>query len=163
MRTITRQQAIDLLRPRLAEQVDDKHCICEVAARTGILCHGLAQWSYADLKRRFWWLTLRHPELPRAEFEALANAWVIERQRRFGAELCCDAQTIERDICKGWDEFDDPSLARFVGELCGEKVSVVRAGPARRIRPARSSGPAGDARPDAARPFGEMSAGEMAG
>ncbi len=130
MKTITREQAIDLLRPRLAEQVDDKHCLCEVAARTGTLCHGFARWSYADLKRRFWWLSLRHPELPRAEFEALANAWLVERKRRFGAELCCDTQLLERDLCKGWDEFEDAALERLMDELCGQQVKVVRAGSA---------------------------------
>jgi hypothetical protein len=132
MRTLTRQQAIDLIRPRLAARVDDEHCICAVAARQGILCHGLAQWSFEDLKRRFWWLALRHPNLPRAEFEALANEWLVERQRRFGNELSCDVQTLERDICKGWDEFDDTTLGRLVGELCGESVNVVHGAPARR-------------------------------
>ena len=135
MKTVTREHAIDLLRERLLPEVDDRHCLCEVAARKGVLCHGFARWSRADLERRFWWLSLREPDMPRAELERLANLWLLERQRRFGAELCCDTQRGRNDFCRGWDEFDEATLARFVAQLCHESVRVAPGERPRRQEP----------------------------
>ena len=52
---ISRRQAVDLLRDRLAELVDDDHCLCDVASRHGVFCRGFSQWSLDELKRRYGW------------------------------------------------------------------------------------------------------------
>ena len=39
--------------------------------------------------------------------------------------MSCDAQTIERDTCRGWDTFDDDAVARFYHELLGVQVEIV--------------------------------------
>ena len=125
MKTLTRHAAIDALRSRLLELVDEDHSACEVAARHGIYCHGFAQWSFDELKRRYWWLSDRRPHVTREELERLANIWQCARQQVMGTEMSCDTQTTEHDTCKGWDEWDEATLGRFVHELCGEEVKVL--------------------------------------
>jgi len=124
MPSITRDQAIEKLRSRLTEVTDDNHSICHIAGHAGIFCHGLSQWSFEELKRRYWWLAESRPNVTREELERLANAWQVGRQQVLGTKLACDTQTIEHDTCRGWDEFDDATLARFVKELCGDIVVV---------------------------------------
>jgi hypothetical protein len=130
MTTITREQAIDKLRRRLSEASDENHSVCQVAGHAGIFCHGFSQWSFDELKRRYWWLAERRPNVTREELERLANAWQVARQEVFGTKLACDTQSIEHDTCTGWDEFDDATLARFVKELCGDVVEVRSGSPA---------------------------------
>lgn len=125
MKTLTRQQAIDALRSRLLEITDEDHCACEVAARYGIYCHGFSQWSFDELKRRYWWLADRRPHVTREELERLANIWQVARQQVMGTQIACDTQTTEHDTCKGWDEWDVATLGRYVQELCGEPVAIV--------------------------------------
>ena len=125
MKTLTRRAAIAALRSRLSELADDEHSVCEVAARKGIYCHGFSQWSFEELKDRYWWLVDQRPGISRAELERLANIWQLGRQALFGTKSACDTQSLEHDTCKGWDEWDDEALARFVQELLGEPVAVV--------------------------------------
>ena len=65
MKTLTRTQAIDALRSRLLELSDEDHSVCEVATRHGIYCHGFTQWSFDELKQRYWWLADRRPHVTR--------------------------------------------------------------------------------------------------
>ena len=125
MKTLTRAQAIEALRSRLLELSDEDHSVCAIAARHGIYCHGFTQWSFDELKRRYWWLADRRPHVTREELERLANIWQVARQQVLGTELACDTQATEHDTCKGWDEWDEATLARYVHELCGEPVAVV--------------------------------------
>jgi hypothetical protein len=39
--------------------------------------------------------------------------------------ISCDAQTIEKDTCQGWDTFDNETIAEFYEELVGGKIEVV--------------------------------------
>jgi hypothetical protein len=125
MPSITREQAIDKLRRRLSEASDENHSICQVAGHAGIFCHGHAQWSFDELKRRYWWLADRRPHVTREELERLANIWQVARQQVMGTQMACDTQTEEHDTCKGWDEWDSATLGRYVQELCGEPVAIV--------------------------------------
>ena len=125
MKTLTRAQAIDALRSRLLELSDEDHSICEVAARHDIYCHGFKQWSFDELKRRYWWLADRRPHVTREELERLANIWQVARQQVMGTEIACDTQCFEHDTCKGWDEWDEATLGRYVQELCGDQVAIV--------------------------------------
>ena len=125
MRTLTRHQAIDELRQRMLELVDEDHSICEVATRQGLCCHGFAQWDFDQLKQRYWWIADRRPQVTRPELERLANIWQVARQQVLGTDLSCDTQTVEHDTCNGWDQWDNPTLARYFEELCGETIAVL--------------------------------------
>jgi len=125
MKTLTRTQAIAALRSRLLEMSDEDHSACEVATRHGIYCRGFTQWSFDELKRRYWWLADRRPRITREELERLANIWQVARQQVMGTDCACDTQALEHDTCEGWDQWDAPTLGRYVNELCGEAVEVV--------------------------------------
>jgi hypothetical protein len=125
MKTMQRADAVAAVKSRLQDMVSEGHCACEVVSRSQLFCHGFSQWSFEDLKRRYWWLADRRPGITRAELERLANIWQVARQQVLGTELSCDTQTLEHDTCHGWDQWDNPTLARFVRELCHEDVQVL--------------------------------------
>ena len=124
MKTLTRKEAIDELRQHMLAITDEDHSICECATQRGILCHGFAQWTFDELKQRYWWLADRHPGIKRAELERLANIWQVARQQVMDTQVACDTQAIEHDTCQGWDEWDDATLARRLYEMSGEDVEV---------------------------------------
>jgi hypothetical protein len=125
-RTITRSEAIALLRRKCSALVDDEHSLCHVAARLKILCGGFSQWKFHELKERYGWIARRRPGVTRAELEELANRWQLARQASLGTALSCDTQLQEREhrICKGWEGHSDQDLERFCHELTGEELRV---------------------------------------
>ena len=125
-RTMSRSEAVDLLRERCAALVDDEHSLCEVAARMRILCHGWKQWSFGELKEKHDWIVRNRPGITRQELEDLANRWQLARQRVKGTASACDTQQGDEKhrLCRGWDEHDEETLAGFVEELTGERVRV---------------------------------------
>jgi hypothetical protein len=125
MQTITRQRSIDALREKLLTLTDADHSICEVAAEKCIFCRGFAQWTFDELKRRYWWIADPRPGITRPELERLANIWQVARQQVFGTQLACDSQTLEHDTCRGFDDFSNAELGRFHAELLGAAVRVV--------------------------------------
>jgi hypothetical protein len=126
MRTITRDQAIDEIRAELSKLVDDEHSICDVAARHHIFCHGFAQWTFHELKRRYPQIVRSRPCVTPAELRELANRWQLARQVALGTQFACDTQMRESDkrVCQGWGEFDDQQLTGFHAALCGEDVAI---------------------------------------
>lgn len=126
MKTLTRTEALDVLRKQCLALVDDEHSLCEVAGRLQILCKGFSQWSFQELKDRNKWLTTRRRHMTRAEMESLLNRWELARQFVNDQGLPCDNNLTDRHhpLCKGWDEFDEATLAGFVAELTGEAVEV---------------------------------------
>jgi hypothetical protein len=122
---MSRQACTDDLRAKLNSLVDEDHSMCQVAAEQGIWCHGFAQFTFDELKRRYWWLADRRPGISRPELERLANIWQVARQRVFGTELACDTQTLEHDTCLGFDGWTNADLARFHAELLREPVEVI--------------------------------------
>ncbi len=126
MKTMSRDELIDALRARLLELTDDEHSICDVATRTGIFCHGFAQWTFGELKQRHPTIVRSRPRLTPAELRDLANRWQLARQTAFGTALACDTQMHEGalGICKGWDQWSAEDLARFHRELTGEEVEL---------------------------------------
>jgi hypothetical protein len=125
MKSLSRQACTEALRAKLHSLVDENHSMCQVAAEKGIYCHGFAQWSFDELKRRYWWLADRRPSVTRVELERLANIWQVARQQVFGTQLACDTQTLEHDTCMGFDGWTNADLARYHAELLGEPVEVV--------------------------------------
>lgn len=127
MKTITRSQAIGEIRAELMKLVDEDHSICDVAARLGIFCGGFAQWTFQELKKRYPFIVRSRPHITRAELEELANRWQLARQTVMDTRMSCDTQLAEsgKQVCHGWDEFDDEEMAAFHAQLCGEEVEVV--------------------------------------
>jgi len=123
MRSTTRAERIERIRHRLLELVDDEHSICAVAARCGLLCRGFQHWDDAALQQKFHWLY--RPGMSRRTLEARANAYLLGRTAALDQELACDAEQLERDLCRGWDEFSDEDLLRFERELSGHEVEIV--------------------------------------
>lgn len=126
-KTITRSEAIALLRRKCVALVDEEHSLCQVASRLHILCGGFSQWTWPELKERYAWIVRNRPGIARKELETLANRWQLARQFALDQPLSCDVQQHEREhrICLGWDGHSDADLARFCGELFGEEYSVV--------------------------------------
>lgn len=125
MKDITRNEAISRLREALLKMSDDEHSVCEVAAQKGIFCKGFAQFSDKELFAKYKWIVKKLKIRTRAELEKYANLWLVTREAVTGKEMACDVQCEEHDMCQGWDEFDNEELARFVDEVCAEKVHVV--------------------------------------
>jgi hypothetical protein len=123
-KVISRGEAIGRLRHYLKTLTDDEHSMCQVAAKKGIFCHGFARFSDEELKKRFAGLLSLRPKLNRWQVEELANRWELARQMVDGVTLACDAQTIEHDTCRGWDDFPNEQLARFCADLLGLDVAV---------------------------------------
>jgi len=124
MQRMTRRQAIGTLRRCFVWMTDGQHSMCAVADRLGIYCGGFAGFSYADLKRRYYWIVHAHPDITRDELLRMANLWQLGRQDMLGTTLSCDSQSIEHDTCSGWDEHSDSDLARWLRELTGQEVEV---------------------------------------
>jgi hypothetical protein len=127
VRRCSRDEAIADLRRALEALQDDEHSICEVAAREGLFCHGFAQWSFSELRRRYPQITRSRPGLTRRGLEDLANRWQLARQRATGEPTACDVQCKGEHYaqCRGWDEFGNAELEAFHLELCGESVRIV--------------------------------------
>jgi hypothetical protein len=127
MKTMTRDELIQALRARLLPFVDEDVSLCEAAARRGIFCHGFAQWTFTELRKRHPTIVRSRRRVTPAELRELANRWQLARQAALGGELACDVQMQEGALrtCKGWDGFSDAELARFLHELGGEEVEVV--------------------------------------
>lgn len=125
-RSITRTEAIALLRARCLALVDEEHSLCEVAARLHVLCGGFSQWRSDELKARYDWIVRRRPRVTRKELEDLANRWQLARQFVLDTPLSCDTQQQEKlhPVCRGWEGHSDEDLARFCRELTGEDVAV---------------------------------------
>ena len=121
---ITRAQAIDALRAKLLTLADDEHSMCWVAAKKHVFCGGFSQWKFDELRRRNPAIVKRHPHVSRPELEELADRWQLARQFVQDTPTACDTQAIERDTCRGWDEFSDEQLAEFHEELLGERVEI---------------------------------------
>jgi hypothetical protein len=124
MNTLTRNETIHAIRSKLLEMVDDDHSMCRVASEKGIYCRGERRFTEEELKQRYSWLLRRKPAMSREELEDLANRWQLARQIVDKVPLSCDAQTMEHDTCKGWDTFDEVTLARFYHELVGGDIAV---------------------------------------
>jgi hypothetical protein len=121
---LSRREAIDLLRRHLLELTDEEHSICQVASEHGIFCGGFRRWGNAEFRERYREVVARRG-LSRAQQEYLANSWQLARQIAENVALACDAQAVEHDTCRGWDDFTNDELARFLRELMAVEAEVV--------------------------------------
>ena len=123
--TIAREEAINILRSEFLKLVDEENSICKVAAEKGIFCKGFQRFSDFELRKRYRWIARKDRRYTREEIEDLANRWQLARQDVDELPLACDVQQAEHDSCRGWDDFSDDELAKFVGQLTGRVVAVV--------------------------------------
>jgi hypothetical protein len=122
--TLTRREAIDVLRRHLLQLTDAEHSICLVASEHGIFCGGFRRFGEGEFRERYREVVARRG-LSRRQQEYLANSWQLARQLAENVALACDAQAIEHDTCRGWDDFTNMELARFLRELLAVEVDVV--------------------------------------
>jgi len=127
--TLTRREAIDVLRRHLLQLTDAEHSICLVASEHGIFCGGFRRFGEGEFRERYREVVARRG-LSRRQQEYLANSWQLARQLAENVALACDAQAIEHDTCRGWDDFTNMELARFLRELLAVEVDVVADGAA---------------------------------
>ena len=123
--TIAREDAIRILREKFLELVDDENSICKVAAEKGIFCHGFQRYSDFELRKSYRWIARKDRGFSRDEIEDLANRWQLARQDVDELPLACDVQQLEHDSCRGWADFTNEELAKFVGQMTGKNVEVV--------------------------------------
>ena len=126
-KTITRSEAIELLRQRCAALVDDENSLCKVAARLRMLCGGFSQWTFGELKQRYDWIVKNRRGITRKELEDLANRWQLARQYVLDKPLACDVQARGEPhrICEGWDGHSEEDLAHFCQVLTGDEYRVI--------------------------------------
>jgi hypothetical protein len=121
---LPRREAVDLLRRHLLQLTDEEHSICQVASEHGIFCGGFRRWESTEFRERYREIVARRG-LSRAQQEYLANSWQLARQVAENVALACDAQAVEHDTCRGWDEFTNDELARYLRELLAVEAEVV--------------------------------------
>ncbi len=122
---IDRSRVIDLLRGAMLERIGEDQSACRWAAEKGIFCRGFAQFDDQELRSKYSWIMRRRPKLTRPELEEIADHWQLARQEVGGQPIACDVQQREHDMCRGWDDFTNEQLARFLFEITGTSVVVM--------------------------------------
>lgn len=123
---IKRNELVTLLRAELKLIAGEDRSVCSIAAAKGIFCHGFQRYGDDELKRRYGWIFRKQPSVSRVQLEEIADRWQLARQETTGLATSCDVQQLERDTCRGWDDFTNDQLARFYFELTGRNVFVDR-------------------------------------
>ena len=95
-----------------------------MAAEKGIFCKGFQRYSDFELRKRYRWIARKDRRYTREEIEDLANRWQIARQDVDELPIACDVQQLEHDSCRGWDDFSNEELAKFIGQTTGRVVAV---------------------------------------
>src|SRR5579864_5315315 len=111
--SVPRAEAVNLLRAELLKRLDSDTSICRLAAEKGFFCGGFTRYGDGELKRRYWWIARRRPNITRPELEEIANRWQLARQDVDHLPIACDVQQQEHDTCRGWDDFSNEDLARY--------------------------------------------------
>ena len=123
---ISRADAVSQLQRELTRiAATEDHSICQAAKRRGIFCHGFDHYTDDQFRQRYAWLVRHDPTISREKLEEIADRWQLSRQEAYGLPLACDVQTIERETCRGWNEFSNEDLARFCEEILGSRVNVI--------------------------------------
>jgi hypothetical protein len=120
----TRSEAIARLRIGLLNLSDGEHSMCQVAAELGVFCRGFRRWPDGEFYRRWTKVIGRSTHLSRPQMEQLADVWLLLEQLRLRVPLACDAQTIVRGACRGWNEFSNRDLEMCCDEILGRNVVV---------------------------------------
>lgn len=119
-----REEAISRLRAGLLRLSDGEHSMCRVAGELGVFCRGFRRWTDVEFHRRWTKVIGRSTHLSRPQMEQLADVWQLSEQLRLRVPLACDAQTIVRGACRGWNEFSNRDLEICCDQILGRNVVV---------------------------------------
>src|SRR5712691_9375810 len=121
---LDRKEAIDILRAELLERLDGDTSVCRYAAERGVLCRGFARYTDHELRERYAWIVRRRPRISRSELEQIADRWQLAQQEVSELPTACDVEAKVHDTCRGWDDFSNAELSRFVLQISGRSVIV---------------------------------------
>jgi len=121
---IDREEAIDILRAGLLARLDGDTSVCRYAAERGVLCRGFARYTDQELRERYAWIVRRRPKISRSELEQIADRWQLAQQEVSELPTACDVEAKVHDTCRGWDDFSNAELSRFVMQISGRSVIV---------------------------------------
>ena len=124
IQTLTRTDAISLLRQALIQSTDEENSICKVAAERGVFCKGFHRYTDEELRKRYDWIVAKNPLMTRDELERIANDWQLAQQEVYELPIACDVQMKVYDTCRGWNDFTNEQLAKFYYQLTGDEIAI---------------------------------------
>ena len=122
---INRTQAIDILRSELLNRLDGNTSVCRYAAERGVMCHGFARWDDGELREHYKWIVRRQPRMSRKELEGIADRWQLSQLEVSELPTSCDVEARIHYMCRGWDDFSNEDLSRYLLEISGRKFIVL--------------------------------------
>lgn len=122
--SISRTDAIDLLRTELMQHTDRETSLCMAAANKGIFCKGYKALTEEDLRERYAWIVRKRPDVTRQDLESIGNLWQLTQQEVHGLPCACDVQSKLGDTCQGWREFSNDELSRHYFNLTRRVIQV---------------------------------------
>jgi len=124
IQTLTRTDAIALLRQALIQSTDEENSICKVAAERGVFCKGFHRYTDEELRKRYDWIVAKNPLMTRDELERIANDWQLAQQEVYELPIACDVQMKVYDTCRGWNDFTNEQLAKFYYQITGDEIAI---------------------------------------
>ena len=124
IQTLTRTDAISLLRKALIQNTDEENSICKVAAERGVFCKGFHRYTDEELRKRYDWIVAKNPLMTRDELERIANDWQLAQQEVYELPIACDVQMKVYDTCRGWNDFTNEQLAKFYYQITGDEITI---------------------------------------
>lgn len=122
---VPRSEAIAQLRSELGRFTDIETSVCKAAADRNVFCSGFKRYTDDQLRQRYSWIVAKRPEMTREELETIANDWQLAQQEVYDLPIACDVQRTVQDTCRGWNDFTNAQLAKFIFQLTGREIEVV--------------------------------------
>ena len=114
----TRAQALQRIREFLRDQRQEEETTCQTAARLGLFCHGYGKWSTKQLAELYPWLARKLPAEPsREQLLQLIVAWDGARMLVHRVDTTCDAHSLDRDGCLGFERFSNEILKKMFPQV----------------------------------------------
>lgn len=108
---------------------DEEDTVCDVAAREGVFCRGFDRFPTPILRKSFPWLA-HDPEISREDLVDRIRRWINARKFVLSLPSACDVEACEKDMCMGFEGFDDEKIAASYQEMFGESVEILPFRPA---------------------------------
>ena len=122
-----RFEALQAIREFLQAKQRGEETTCQTAARLGIFCRGYNHWTDGQLREQYPWLAQRLPlDTPREELLKLIVAWDGARMLVHHVGTTCDAKSVDRDGCLGFDGFTNEQLKRRFPQLFNPEDSITQ-------------------------------------
>lgn len=122
----TRDQALEKIRGFLTKVRRDDETTCQTAARLHIFCRGYDKWNVEQLRELYPWLAKKLPrDASREDLLKLIVAWDGARMLVHNVATTCDAHSIDRDSCMGFDHYSNVHLKRLFPQLFKADDAIV--------------------------------------